>query len=62
MFQAAGDLGLEEEPSAALRIVGVLVLDFLQGDLSMQFGIFGNEHFTQTAFGVTPKNAEAQTC
>jgi hypothetical protein len=35
MLQAAGDLGFQEEACAAVRVVRVLALDLLEGDLTI---------------------------
>ena len=39
MLQPAGDLGLEQEPLAAGRVVGVLVEDLLEGHLAVQLAV-----------------------
>ena len=43
MLQPAGDLGLEQEPRPADGVVGVLVLDLLEGDLAVQLVVVGDE-------------------
>ena len=49
MLQAAGDLRLEEEPRPAPGVVGVAVLDLLQGDLAVQLLVVGDEDLAQAA-------------
>ena len=58
MLQAAGDLGLEQEPGAADRVVGVAVEDLLQRHLAVQLGVEGDEDLAQAALGVGPEDAE----
>ena len=61
MFQASGDLGLEDEACTADRVVGVPVDDLLERDLAIQLGIEGQEHGTQASRAVGTKDAEPQT-
>ena len=58
MLQAAGDLGLDQEPLAARRVVGVVVEDLLERDLAVQLGVEGHEHGAQAAAGMGPQDAE----
>ena len=58
MLQAAGDLGLEEEPLAADRVVGVVVEDLLEGHLAVQLAVQRHEDGAQAAPGVGPEDAE----
>ena len=58
MLQAAGDLGLDQEPSAADRVVGVGVEDLLERDLAVELGVEGDEDGAQAAPGVGPEDAE----
>ncbi len=58
MLQPAGDLGLEQEPLPAGRVVGVAVEDLLQRHLAIQLGIQGDEDGPQPAAGVRPEDAE----
>ena len=58
VLQPAGDLGLEQEPLAADRVVGVLVEDLLEGHLAVQLGVERDEDGTQAALGVGPQDAE----
>ena len=59
MLQAAGDLGFEHESAAAVGIVGVLRLNFLEGDFAAGFSVFGDKHLAQPAAGVRPQDAES---
>ncbi len=52
MLQSAGDLGLQQEPLAAGRVVGVIVEDLLQRHLAMQLGVQRHEDGTESASGV----------
>ena len=58
MLQPAGDLGLEQEPLAADRVVGVVVEDLLQRHLAVQLAVEGDEDGAQAAPGVGPEDAE----
>ena len=58
VLQPAGDLGLEQEPLAAGRVVGVVVEDLLERHLAVQLGVEGHEHGPQAAPGVRPEHAE----
>ncbi len=58
VFQAAGDLGLDQEPLAAGRVVGVVVEDLLERHLAVQLGVQGHEHRPQSAAGMRPEDAE----
>ena len=49
VLQAAGDLGFEEEPGPAVRVVGVLVEDLLERDLAVQLRVEGDEDRAQAA-------------
>src|SRR4051794_25344165 len=59
MFQAAGDLRLEQEALATDRVVGMMVEYLLQRDLAVQLRIEGNEDRPQTASSVRPQDAES---
>jgi hypothetical protein len=59
VLQAAGDLGFEEEAGSALGVVGVPVLDLLEGDLAAQLLVAGHEHLAQAPLGVRPQDQEA---
>ena len=58
MLQPAGDLGLEQEPTAAGRVVGVLGEDLLERDLAVELGVQGDEDGAQAAGGMGPQDAE----
>ena len=58
VLQPAGDLGLEQEPLAADRVVGVVVEDLLERHLAVQLGVEGDEDGAQAAPGVGPEDAE----
>src|SRR2546430_1246864 len=58
VLQAAGDLGLEEEPGASVGVVGVLVEDLLEGNLAVQLGVERDEDQAQAAPRVVPQGAE----
>ena len=58
MLQPAGDLGLDHEPLAAGRVVGVVVEDLLERDLAVQLAVECHEDGAQAAAGVGPQDAE----
>jgi hypothetical protein len=58
VFQAAGNLGLQQEAAAAVRVVGPLPLDFLEGDLAVQFLVLGHEDLAQSPLGVGAEDLE----
>ena len=58
VLEAAGDLGLEDEPGAAGGVVGVVVEDLLERDLAVQLGVERDEDRAQPAAGVGPQDAE----
>ena len=58
VLQPAGDLGFEQEPLAAGRVVGVVVEDLLEGHLAVQLAVQRHEHRPQPAPGVRPEDAE----
>ena len=58
VLQPAGDLGLQQEPRAAVGVVGVAVLDLLERDLAVQLLVVGHEDLAQAAAGVGPEDAE----
>ena len=49
VFQAAGDLGLDEEASPVLRAVGMPLLNELQRDLAVQLVVEGEEHLAESS-------------
>ena len=58
MFEAAGDLGLEQKPGSTGWIVGVAIEDLLERHLAIQLGIECHEHRPQAPLGVWPQHAE----
>ena len=58
VLQPAGDLGLQQEPRAALGVVGVPVLDLLQRHLAVQLLVARDVDLAQPAPGVRPEDAE----
>ena len=58
MLEPAGDLGLEQEPLAADRVVGVVVQDLLERDLAVELRVEGDEDRPQAAPGMRPEDAE----
>ena len=58
MLQPAGDLGLDEEPLAAGRVVGVMVEDLLERHLAVQLTVQRHEDRAQAAAGMRPQDAE----
>ena len=61
VLQPAGNLGLEQEATAAVRVVGVAGEDLLEGDLAVELGVEGDEDGAQTARGMGPEETEPQT-
>ena len=60
VLEPAGDLGLDEEPGAAGRVVGVVVEDLLERDLAIELGVECDEDRAQASAGVRPEYAEAE--
>ena len=58
VFKPASDLGLDEEPLAAGRVIGVMVEDLLQRHLAVQLGVQRQEDGPQAPLGVRPQDAE----
>ena len=58
MLQAAGDLGLDDEPGPAVGVVGVVRLDLLERDLAVELGVLGDEDLAHPAPGMGPEDAE----
>ena len=58
MLKPAGDLGLEQEPLAADRVVGMLIKDLLERDLAMELGIERHEYGAQAAARMRTQHAE----
>jgi hypothetical protein len=53
-LQPAGNLGFEQEPLAADRVIGVAIQDLLECDLAIELGIKRDEDGAQAAAGVRP--------
>ena len=58
VLEPAGHLGLQHEPLAAHRVVGVLLEDLLQRHLAVQLAVQRHEHLAQPAPRVRPEQAE----
>ena len=58
MFQAAGDLRLQQEAGTADWIVGELGLDFLERDLACQFVVLRHGNLAQSTLGVRTQDAK----
>ena len=58
MLEAAGDLGLEDKPTATDGVVRVCVDDLLERHLAVQLGVESHEDRPQAAAGVGPQNPE----
>src|SRR5437588_12663674 len=59
VFQAAGDLGLEQKPGAGFRAVNVRFLDFLERDLPVQLLVERDGYLAEAAGSVRAENDEA---
>ena len=59
MLQPAGDLGFQQEPGAALGIVGALGFDLLQRHLALELGVERDRDLADAALGVGPEDPEA---
>jgi hypothetical protein len=55
MFQAAGDLGLGDEPLAADGILRVRLLNLFESHPPVQLGILGSENLSQSSRRVRPE-------
>ncbi len=58
VLQPAGDLGLDEEPGAADRVVGVGVEDLLECDLAVELDVERDEDGAEAAPGMGPQDPE----
>ncbi len=61
MFEAARDLSFEDEPGPAVRVVGVMIEDLLEGDLAVQLGVQRDKNLPQSSPSVRPQDAEPLT-
>ena len=59
MFEAAGDLGFEQETRTGFLAAEVLLLDLLERDLAVQLLVEGDRHLAETAGGVRTQDDEA---
>ena len=59
MLEPAGDLGLQQEPSPAVGIVGTLGLDLFEGDLALELGIERHGDHADASAGVQVQDLEA---
>ena len=50
----------QQEARAAVGVVGVLLLDLLEGDLAVQLLVAGDEDLAQAALGVRPQDAKTR--
>ena len=60
MFESAGDFGFQHEPTAAVWVVGELILNFLQRDFAVELLIASDKHFAQPAPSVRPQDAKSR--
>ena len=60
VLQPAVHLSFEQEPRPAVRVVSVPLLNLLEGDLAVQFGILGDVDLAQATLGVWPENPVAR--
>ena len=58
VLELAGDLGLEDEPGPTAAVVGVAVLDLLEGDLAVKFVVQRHRDDAEPAAGVRPDHPE----
>jgi hypothetical protein len=58
MLQRGGQVGFSQEPCSARRVIGVVLLDFLQGNFAIEFFVAGYEDLTQSSPRMRSKNAE----
>ena len=62
MFQAASDLSFEDKTRSAFLVVGPLVLDFLESDLTVQFLVVGDGDLAKAPFRMRSNDAETLSC
>ncbi len=60
VFEAAGDLGFQDETRAVALVVCMPLLDRFERDIAIQLFIAGQEHFAEPAAGVGPEDAKSQ--
>ncbi len=61
MLQAAGDLGFDQKPGPADRVVGVTVENLLEGDLAIQLAIKRHEDRPEPPLRMRPQDPEPLT-
>src|SRR6185312_4434787 len=54
MLELAGDLGLQDEPGPPAAVVGVSVLDLLEGDLAVELVVEGHRDRAEADAGMRP--------
>ena len=59
MLEPAGDLGLQQEPGAAVGVVGALGLDLFEGDLALQLGVERDRDHPDASASVQVQDLEA---
>ena len=59
MLEPARDLGLEHEPRLAVRVVRVVGLELLEGDLAVELAVERDEDLAQPAAGVRSQDLES---
>src|SRR5580693_799826 len=58
MFQLAGDLGLLDKPGAAVRFVGVSVLDLLERDRAVELLVKRDRDLTEAPLGMRAEDTK----
>ncbi len=58
VLEASGDLGLEQEAGAAVRVVGAFGSELLERDLAIQLGVEGHGDLAKAPLGMRPEDAE----
>ncbi len=58
MLESAGDLGLEQEPIAAVGVVGAFGLDLLQGHLALKLGVEGHRDLADASLRVQAQHVK----
>ncbi len=59
VLELAGDLRLVDEPRAAVEVVGVAILDLLEGHRTVELLVQRHGDLAQPSFGVRPEDAES---
>lgn len=58
VLQGAGDLGLQHEPRARIGMIGMTVLNLLQGHLPVQFRVLRHVNVTEAALGMRSQDTK----